>query len=117
MKIWIYDNQLGYFDLLKNNMPKDYQLKHFSVNNCDEEDSEDKADSLIFFLNDELELIDYMKLQRLGMKTILCSPTKGGAILEKEVDFIHIDINLNKEDLVRSILRLVTAETSKAEGI
>ncbi len=113
MKIWIYDNQFGYFDLLKNNTPADYQLKHFNVNNCNQEDTANRADSLVFFLNDELELLDYLKLQRPGMKTILCSPLESGAILQKDGDFIHIDVNLNKDDLINSILELITSETSE----
>ncbi len=116
MKIWIYDNQLGYFDLLKNNMPPDYQLQHFNVNNCSIEDSKGKADSLVFFLNDELELLDYMKLQHPGMKTILCSPLESGAILQRDGDFIHIDVNLNKDDLVSSIFRLIAPEISHLKG-
>lgn len=113
MKIWIYDNQLGYFDLLKNNTPSEYQLQHFNVDNCIQEDSKERADSLVFFLNDELELLDYVKLQRPGMKTILCSPLESGAILQRDGDFIHIDVNLNKADLVKSILRLITPEVSE----
>ncbi|KAF2510284.1 hypothetical protein E0W72_07310 [Flavobacterium arcticum] len=117
MKIWIYDNQLGYFDLLKNNTPQNCQLQHFNVNNCSEEDSKDGADSLVFFLNDELELLDYMKLQRPGMKTILCSPLESGAILQRDGDFIHIDVNLNKNDLVNSILKLITPINLASEEI
>lgn len=115
MKIWIYDNQFGYFDLLKNNTPPDCQLQYFNVDNCNEQDSKNRADSLVFFLNDELELLDYMKLQRPGMKTILCSPLESGAILQRDGDFIHIDVNLNKDDLVNSIFRLIMPETLGSE--
>lgn len=115
MKIWIYDNQFGYFDLLKSNAPLNFDLQHLTARNRDSDITNYDADCLVFFLNDELELMDYMKLQRPDMKTILCSPLESGAILQRDGDFIHIDVNLDKNHLVDSILRLVVLNTQHAE--
>ncbi|QYJ68533.1 hypothetical protein [Flavobacterium litorale] len=112
MKIWIYDNQFGYFDLLKSNAPLNFDLQHLTASN---RITNSDADCLVFFLNDELELMDYIKLQRPYMKTILCSPLESGAILQRDGDFIHIDVNLDKNHLVDSILRLVELNTQYTE--
>lgn len=107
MKISIYDNQSGYFEFIKENLSDKYQLEHINHNNFSEKGVE-TSNALLFFLSDELEMIDFVKLKQPETYTILCSPQNNHLAKEDNgSNPVHVDINLKKEELVNSIVNLL----------
>ena len=62
VKILVYDNQLAYFKLLKTNLSGSYTFTLSDLNSVKGFDSE--YNMVLFFVNDEIELLDFARLYR-----------------------------------------------------
>ena len=92
-KILIYDNQSAYFELLKANFSNEYEFILFNSNNPESVDLE--CDMIFFFVYDEVELLDFVKLYREDIPVAIALSDIATSVNFKIQGNIHY-LNLNK---------------------
>ncbi|GGB76914.1 hypothetical protein GCM10007424_16210 [Flavobacterium suaedae] len=111
MNVWVYDNQLGYYNALKTKERENLCFMHVSMNQEEKKRSIKEDDFLVFFLSDDIELMDFIKLCKTNVTSVFCSPYK--TEVQEKVESPHIyyiDINLNMDALMEAILSVLEKE-------
>ncbi len=109
-KILVYDNQQAYFKLLKHNFSKTYQF--ILWNPLQYERPESEFGMLMFFVYDDLELLDFVKLYRKGIPAVI-----GFSASNKAVDYyddgnIHyLHLNRLKNEIIADMENLLKTYT------
>lgn len=91
--ILVYDNQQAYFELLKSNFSQTHQFNLFNSGQIESAVSE--YDMLFFFIYDELELLDFIKLYRNDIPVVLGHWALNHVEVFEEQGNIHY-LHLNK---------------------
>lgn len=116
MNVWVYDNQLGYYNALKTKETQDLCFMHVSMNQEEKKKSIKEDDFLIFFLSDDIELMDFIKLCKANATSVFCSPYKTEVQDGLESSKIHyVDINLNMDALTDTIFSVLEVENDYNE--
>lgn len=103
IEILVYDNQQGYYDLLR----AEISGFVFTLYKSGNKNNVSKYDVVIFFLSDELELIDLAKLYDGNVPFILASTKiKEDVLIEKE-NLYGADLILTKDALVLQLTHLL----------
>ena len=95
-KVLVYDNQLGYYELLNetlNSESYDFQL----FNN--RKDYTNGYDAVVFFLHDEIEFLDLAKLYNPEMPFVLGSSKKSNNGLIDKANMFTVDLSLTKDGI------------------
>jgi len=110
IEILVYDNQLGYYDLLREELRTGYV---FTLYPSYTDDSPAKHDAVIFFLNDGIELIDLAKLYDEKLPFILASTKITGDGLLKRENLFNVNLNLTKDALVKEFKKILDGITNQ----
>lgn len=103
-KILVYDNQLGYYNLLKDNFKKGYT---FSLFNEDYSVYNKNEDAIVFFLDDDIELIDLIKLYRDDIPFIVgCSHADAHCLNGKE-NIYNVSLMQTKDKLIKQLGKIL----------
>ena len=109
--VLVYDSQDGYFELLK----KTFRYCNFTHYRGEETTLVQNFEMIIFFLNDRLELPDYVKLYRHNIPIIFGLASKatfrGGRERKGNVYFLNLDMPKNY------ILKFINKSIHKIAGI
>jgi len=110
-KILVYDNQLGYYDLLKRTIKNGFEFSLFDENYH----FLNSEDIVIFFLYDELELLDLVKLYREDVPFIVgCSKTHQHCLSGKE-NIYTINLGQTKDEIIKSLYEIFNIIQQTAE--
>ena len=108
MNVWVYDNQLGYYNALKTKETDGLCFMHISMEQEDKKKNITEGDVLIFFLSDDIELMDFIKLCKTNVTSVFCSPYKTEMQQGVGSPNIHyVDINLNVDALTEAIFSVL----------
>ena len=116
-KILVYDNQLGYYNLLKDSFKKGYTFllygKEYNVYSKNE-------DAIVFFLDDNIELLDLIKLYREDIPFIIgCSHTDAHCLNDKE-NIYNVSLMQTKDSIIMQLSKLlenITNNNLKEEAL
>ncbi|WP_297334290.1 hypothetical protein [Flavobacterium sp.] len=101
MVINVYDNQKGYCQLLQDTAPEGMEFECIDMKSPP---PHLKGSLLIFFLSDEIEFMDFVKLYSHEADYVIC----GNGILNSGINNLpkikYVDINLPKEELMATLL-------------
>ncbi|ALM49746.1 hypothetical protein AMR72_13045 [Flavobacterium psychrophilum] len=106
MNVLVYDNQMAYYELLRNNFSGSHNIMHYPLLNS--KSSDYVCDVMIFFLHDELEILDFVKLYNKDIPVILGI---GGAAkfesvtAERNIYYLHLD--KLKEEILEDVALLL----------
>lgn len=92
VKILVYDNQLAYFELLKTYFPGDHQFVLINSNTIEEAGSEHSM--VLFFVYDEIELLDFVKLHSEEMPFVLGISGKNipvAPMVQGNIQYLNVD--------------------------
>lgn len=92
MNVLVYDNQLAYYELLKFNFSDSCNFELFSLENSDANGV--LYDVIVFFLYDELELLDFIKLYNKDIPVIFGISPKDKEeeiAIEDNIYYLHLD--------------------------
>jgi hypothetical protein len=106
MKILVYDNQLAYFKLLKTNFNRSYNFILFDSNRMKEVDSE--YGMVLFFVNDEIELLDFARLYREEIHLVLAISGRNRPIdftMKGNIQYLNLD--KLKDELISDVTMLL----------
>jgi hypothetical protein len=110
--ILVYDNQLAYFEILKASFSKGYKFIPASLNHT--ENTVGEIDMILFFVYDEIELIDFVKVYREDIPIVL-----GLSGVERDQDFpangnIHyLNLNNLKDEIIEDVSRMIKTVKKK----
>ena len=108
MNVWVYDNQLGYYNALKTKETDGLCFMHISMEQEDKKKNITEGDVLIFFLSDDIELMDFIKLCKTNVTSVFCSPYKTEMQQGVGSPNIHyVDINLNVDALTEAVFSVL----------
>ncbi|MHA3787399.1 hypothetical protein ACX0HA_04250 [Flavobacterium hauense] len=114
-KILVYDNQNAYYELLKNSITEEYEFISASTVGFEFADSE--CDMVLFFLYDEIELLDFVKLYNENIPFVLGianEETAKDIVTEGNIQFLNLN-NLKDELLADVKVILKTVQPKKKE--
>jgi|GEM_PF-2041190 len=116
-KVLVYDNQLGYYKMLVENLGKDVSFILY-----DTMMPEIKFDAVTFFMGDELEAHDMAKLANMSLPFILATSKKAVESAAETKGIYHIDLRRTKDVLLQMITEVLHAldiwnENSKARAV
>lgn len=115
MNVWVYDNQLGYYNALQAKETENFCFIHISMEQEEKKRIINEDDFLVFFLSDDIELMDFIKLYKTNMTAVFCSPYK--TVVQKKAErspnFHYVDINLKKELLTEAIFSILNKSCSQ----
>lgn len=118
-RVLVYDSQQGYYNLVRDTL----QSKFTFYNYTGKMGAVPDFDVLLFFLHEEIELIDYMKLLRQDLKTIFCYDATAGAVHKdytEEGNVTYVNLHLHKNILIKCIndaLKKAQQKTHKKAGV
>lgn len=98
-RVLVYDNQKGYYDLLKDTLRAGYDFRLFNNGN----DVKDEYDAVVFFLHDEIEFMDMVKLYNPEKPFVLGSSARRNEHLDKKVNMVTIDLSQTKERIEKRL--------------
>ncbi len=98
-RVLVYDNQLGYYELMTQVV--DYGYDFFLFNK--KISIKDAYDAVVFFLHDDLELLDMVKLYDPQIPFILGTSKKTNAYLHEGEAVFILDISNTKDDIERNL--------------
>jgi len=98
--ILVYDNQLGYFNLLKDNFKHDYKLVLF---NEDYKLYNIGEDATVFFLYDDIEVIDLIKIYQPEVPLIIGCSYAGAHCLSGKKNIYDLSLMQTKDEIVRQL--------------
>ncbi|RZJ58623.1 MAG: hypothetical protein EOO45_26660 [Flavobacterium sp.] len=103
-KVLVYDNEGGYYDLLKNSV-KGNGI-NFRKYNSDEID--DDCDAVVFFLNDKLEMMDFVRLCKDGSPIIFGAPFYDD---DKDIDasdekIFYVNLRRHRKEISKNLKTL-----------
>lgn len=112
-KILVYDNQLAYYELLRAAFLNNYNFIIANLNKI--ESAINEVDMMFFFVYDEIELIDFVKIYREDIPVILgLSGDKIRENLLTQGNIHYLNLNKLKNELIDDIsLILNQAKTKK----
>jgi hypothetical protein len=99
MKVLVYDNQVGYFSLLTDTLSEGYDFLLYNKR----ANYDDRYDAVIFFLHDDLELLDMVKLYNPEIPFILGATKKGSHYLQGKEMLFTIDISQTKDEIEKNL--------------
>jgi len=103
-RILVYDNQLGYYNLLKESFKKGYTFILFSNDYSVYGKNED---AIIFFLDDDIELIDLIKLYRDDIPFIIgCSHADAHCLTGKE-NIYNVGLMQTKDKIIKQLGKIL----------
>ena len=95
-KVLVYDNQLGYYELLNETLKSgSYDFRLFNNGY----DYTDGYDAVVFFLHDEIEFLDLVKLYNPKMPFVLGSSKKSNNGVIDNANMFTVDLNLTKDGI------------------
>lgn len=106
MNVLVYDNQMAYYELLRTNFSGKHNIMYYPFLNGKSPDY--VCEVIIFFLHDELELLDFVKLYNKDIPVILGIGGEAkfeGFTSEGNIYYLHLD-KLKQEILEDVILLL-----------
>lgn len=92
MNVLVYDNQLAYYKLLISNFSGKYNFTRFTSK--DTASTDVVYDVMMFFLQDELELLDFIKLYNKTVPMVLCLALRDKEewpVIEENIYYLHLD--------------------------
>lgn len=92
VKILVYDNQQAYYELLKANFNQEYDFVLFGSGGFKEVDSE--CCMVLFFVNDEIELLDFARLYVEEIPFVLALSGKDkpiGFTMNGNIQYLNLD--------------------------
>ena len=101
-KVLVYDNQLGYYQLLNETLKSgsyDFQL----FNNG--KDYKDGYDAVVFFLHDEIELLDLAKLYNPQTPFVLGSSKRNDEI-DGKTNMFTVDLSQTKDGIEKKFIEV-----------
>jgi hypothetical protein len=98
--ILVYDNQLGYYNLLKENFKHDYKLVLF---NKDYKLYSVGEDATVFFLHDDIELIDLIKIYRPEVPLVIGCSQPGAHCLSGKKNIYDLSLMQTKDEILRQL--------------
>ena len=116
-KVLVYDNQLGYYKMLVENLGKEISFILY-----DALLPEIKFDAVTFFMGDELEAHDIAVLSGMNLPFILATSKNGFQNTPGTKDIFHIDLRKTKDVILEKIQEIFSAlqiwsNKSKAPGV
>lgn len=115
-KVLVYDNQLGYHSLLKDTVKQGYDFLLFDK----KENHNEHYDAVVFFLHDDLELIDMVRLYDPEIPFILGTSKKNVDFLEDNGIVYTIDISRTKDKIekkLQAVFKEITRLSEKEEAL
>jgi hypothetical protein len=103
MLIYVYDNQKGYCSALQEAAPEGLNFVCTGMGNLPYAET---GGLVVFFLSDEIEFMDFIKLYSPDVNFILCGNGSVGSGISLLPNVKHANINLMREELVATILRI-----------
>jgi len=97
-KVLVYDNQLGYYDLVNDTVKNGYDFFLYK------KEHEEQYDAVVFFLHDDLELLDMVKLYDPEIPFILGTSKKSTSYLKGKDTVFIIDISLTRDEIVQNLV-------------
>lgn len=107
MNILVYDNQVGYYQLLRDTMAREMNVSRFSGSKSCRD-----YQVLVFFMTDEMELLDFMKLYKQNIPVIFASSgdvSKSLDTLNKEGNIYYLNLSQHKENIEKHIKQLFSS--------
>lgn len=98
-KVLVYDNQLGYYDLLNDAVRNGFDFLLFDKNIY----KEVRYDAVVFFLHDDIELLDMVKLYDPSVPFVLGTCKKSGRCFKDKETVFTIDVSETKDEIVRNL--------------
>lgn len=92
MDVLVYDNQLAYYELLVTHLSGEYNFVLYSSLNGVKADPDWSA--MIFFLHDEVELLDFVKLFSKNVPLLFGISQKDkedDIVIEDNIYYLHLD--------------------------
>ena len=100
-KVMVYDNQVGYYNLLNDTVKNGYEFLLFTNGN----NYEDGYDAVVFFLHDEIELIDLVKLYRPETPFVLGS-SKRSSYMASRGNVFTVDLGQTKDGIEKNLIEV-----------
>ena len=101
-EVLVYDNQLGYYNLLKDTFKGDYKFSLFKEGQGEQPE---KKDMVVFFLHDEIELIDVAKLYTEDVPFVVgCSKIRH--CLQEMKNIYTVSLIQTKDEIIKSLLEV-----------
>ncbi len=97
-KVLVYDNQLGYYKMLVENLGKEISFILY-----DSLLPEIRFDAVTFFMNDELEAHDMVVLHGMNLPFILATSKSGIDVAAGTQNIFHIDLRKTRDVLLEKI--------------
>jgi hypothetical protein len=98
-KVLVYDNQLGYYELLNDTVRSGYDFLLYDKS----KGHKDGYDAVAFFLHDELELLDMVNLYVPEIPFVLGATKKGNSYLRGREAVFIVDISQTKDEIVENL--------------
>lgn len=106
MNVLVYDNQMAYYELLRTNFSGSHKIMYYSL--LISKSSDYVCDVMIFFLHDELEMLDFVKLYNKDIPVILGiggAAKFEGVSAEGNIYYLHLD--KLKEEILEDVALLL----------
>jgi hypothetical protein len=106
MKILVYDNQQAYYELLRSGFSENAVFSLFNGLNFELADKE--YNMIVFFIYDELELLDFIKLYQENIPIVL-----GLSLMNKYSNFIaqgnihYLHLDKLKNEIIEDVGKLL----------
>lgn len=101
-KILVYDNQKAYYELLESEMSEGFEF--ISINSASAEFIHSEYDMVLFFLYDEIELLDFIKLYNEKLPFVLGvsnEETAKSIVTDGNIQFLNL--NKFREELLADV--------------
>ncbi|TRW25382.1 hypothetical protein FMM05_08755 [Flavobacterium zepuense] len=98
--VLVYDNQLGYYNLLNEEIINTFSFTLYDENKYNESY---KYDVVVFFLSDEIELIDLLRLYEKSTPFIFASDKLKGTLLPIRENCYWVDLNYTRDVLLKEL--------------
>ncbi|MXN90984.1 hypothetical protein GR160_07060 [Flavobacterium sp. Sd200] len=115
-KVLVYDNQLGYYEMLVRTIKKGYEF--FLYKN--KSDADEEYDAIAFFLHDEIEHLDMVRVYRPELPFVFAIGNKQDASLKTPDNVFIIDLDRTKGAIVKKfkdVFRQISLLVKKEEAL
>jgi hypothetical protein len=113
-KVLVYDNEVGYYHLLKDVISDGFEFTLY--NNSD---NNSRYDVVVFFMHDEIEVMDMVKLYRRDIPFVL-GADNGHTYIQHRDNAHIINTALSRDEIIETFIQLfkeIDANNVKEEAL
>jgi hypothetical protein len=109
-KILVYDNQSAYFELLKTSFSASFDF--FLIHSDNVKDVDSEYDMVMFFMYDEIELLDFAKLYTDRVSFVLGLSNRNkpmNFVADSNIQYLNLDVFKNELlEVVKMLLEKIS---------